>query len=353
MKIILEILAFHIFYHISYFVTFDVWKYCKGKNINFLKEYRREILYLIGMPFLIFLMGSFFLEKMESPLIGNILFFFLLGPLITRDLWILYTEKMKNYEDFYFSKYYKSDYLFMKRYITECPTISHFLISNQKIRKITEFMSDYPYPLVIKKSKLMNAYADLERKEIILTEGALSLPIEEVKAMLGHELIHFEVDGKMSLHKRKILFFISLYVILAFLLLIIFFFRHANSLVKLILIFLFLFFLCYFIFYSGVMPERYLYQFSELKCDRLACTLNGVSREGMISLLKRGKVSKRKKEKWYLKMARRYFLFDDHPNISFRIKLIENYRKWSILDYILLPTHLIKQLILGKGWNDD
>lgn len=290
---------------------------------------------------------------MESPVIENLLFFFLLGPLITRGLWILYTEKMKNFEDFYFSKYYKSDYFFMRKYITECPTISSLFIPSQKLREIIEFMSDYPYPVIIKKSKLMNAYADLGRKEIILTEGALSLPIEEIKAMLGHELIHFEVDDKITLNKRKFLLFISLYFFFVCFLLFIFFFRHANVWIKAVLELFFAFFLVFFTFYCAVMPERYLYQFSELKCDRLACTLNNVSREGMISLLKRGKMSKRKKEKWYLKMARRYFLFDDHPNISFRIKLIENYRKWSILDYIILPTHLVKQLIIGKGWNDD
>lgn len=353
MTIILEVLAFHIFYHISYFVTYDVMRYCKKKEMNFFKEYQREFLYLIGMPFLIFVLGSFFLEKVDSPVIGNILFFFLVGSLITRDLWILYTEKMRAFEDFYFSKYYKLDFYFKKSYLKECPSVSSYPISGEKMGKIMDFMEDFSYPLIIKRSRMINAYADLAKKEIILTEGALTLPIEEIKAMLGHEILHFQVDGQISLRKRKILFFISLYFLLGTILFLIFLFRHANPLIKLILIFLLLFFFFFFIFYSGVMPERYLYQFSELKCDRLACNLNGVSREGMIALLKRGKSAKKPKERWYLKMVRRYFLFDDHPNISFRIKLIENYRKWSILDYVLLPIHLVKQLMIGKGWNDD
>lgn len=62
---------------------------------------------------------------------------------------------------------------------------------------------------------------------------------------------------------------------------------------------------------------------------------------------------KKKDEKLYLKMIRRYFLFGDHPNISYRIKRIKKYRKWSIIDYVQLPLHLLKQLIIGKGWNDD
>lgn len=101
------------------------------------------------------------------------------------------------------------------------------------------------------------------------------------------------------------------------------------------------------------MPERYLYQLSELKCDRLACKLKDINRSDMISLLKRLQSKNKLSEKWYLKIIRRYFLFADHPNINFRIKLIKKYHNWSIVDYMILPLHLIKQLLIGKGWNDD
>lgn len=95
-----------------------------------------------------------------------------------------------------------------------------------------------------------------------------------------------------------------------------------------------------------------MYQISELKCDHFACSL-GVRPDDLIGLLQR--VVKRSKEKkkytWYQEIIRRYYLFDAHPSVSYRIKRLKKYRKWSDIEYITFPFHVCWQLMSGKGWS--
>ena len=54
---------------------------------------------------------------------------------------------------------------------------------------------------------------------------------------------------------------------------------------------------------------------------------------------------------WYKKIYIRYYEDLEHPCIQYRLNLIENYSKWSIMDYIKHSFAMIKWFFSGKGWH--
>ncbi len=355
-RYILAFFFFHLFYHVSYFLTFDVISYHLKKKtpLSDSIECYIHIFYVIFTSILF----PYFSIVFFRPFGFSVFPFFLtfcLGIAFTKDVWNFYRKCMISYSDFSYYKYYQMDPCYLRKYFSRCRLLSMEDIDFHRYQEIQKFLSLYPYSLEIRESRQINAYSDLEENKILITTACFQLPIKEIKAMLGHEIMHFEVDGKISNRKRKRYFFLKLYGILLLFSVSFFLISFFPVILQLLVLFFFSIFCCLFFFFHVVMAERYLYQLSELKCDRLACQLEDVSKEGMLALLQRiekMKVSKRK-EKWYLRIIRRYFLFADHPNIRYRIKKIKKYRNWSIVDYVMLPAHLIKQLLLGKGWNDD
>lgn len=355
MILLLRIFMFNIFYHITFILTYDVYKYHKENNIVFLDNFKKEIIHLISLPIITFILWNIFMNLFDIPILLDIISYFFLGFILTRDIWLLYLYKMTKYENTYFYTFSKMEPYYLKKYCKNSSKSILNKIPKEKIIEIQNFIKKYPYKLIVKKTNRINSYADLEKNEIMITEGSLNLPINEIKAMLAHEIMHFQVDGKVSVKKRKIIFFILLYFLILLFYIVAILIKDSYALIRLIFILLLCIYLFYFVFFHVVIPERYLFQLSELKCDRLACLIDGVKKEDMLALLNRLKsISNNKSnEKLYLKIIKRYFLFYDHPNISYRIKKIKKYREWSIIDYITLPIHLIKQLLIGKGWNYD
>lgn len=352
MELILCVLIFNIFYHISYFLMHDIVKYYKSKHTKPYKGFYKQIVYIFSIQ-LISLSLPFILKKFEIPIILRFIAYLIFGLTFSKDVWIMFESKMKDKDDLYYSKYYKMDFFYIKSYINDCIETS-CNEEKHKLKEISKFMEKFPYKVIIKKSKYINAFSYLDENKIIITQGCLKLPINEIKAILGHEIMHFDVDGNSSTKKRKIAFFCKLYIIFFSFGLVALTLKKAFPIVKIIFLLLLFIYIMYFIFFHLVIPERYLFQLSELKCDRLACLIEGVDKNGMLSLLERiKKYSHHSKEIWYLKIIRRYFLFESHPNINYRIKQIKKYHNWSIIDYIKIPIHLTKQLLIGKGWSDN
>lgn len=149
---------------------------------------------------------------MKEPFILRSATFFLIGLILTRDVWGMYLTKMKNYKDSYYYKYYKMDPFYLKNLTKSSPK---FIANDhlKKIEEITNFINNYPYQIEIKRANFINAYADLRNKKIVITSACLNIPVGELKAMLGHKIMHFYVDGKITEKRRKINFFITLYLI--------------------------------------------------------------------------------------------------------------------------------------------
>ncbi len=351
--VLVSFLLFHVFYHISYILAWDVYTYHKKKKICVPKNFFKNCVVMFFIPnlFLIafFVMYFFFAIPAILLLMSSIVF----GNITTRSMWDVYAGMMKKYEDHYFSKYDVSNPIHLYEYSSSSIKKNWEEIPEEKRKAILHFLKPYPYQLIISQNNILNSRAELDTNQIIITKACLTLPIEEIKALLAHEIMHFKVDGKMSDKKRKILFFCSLYFLFFLFYLAAVILRNSSPYCKIFYLLLFCLYLFYFIFFHLVLPERYLYELSELKCDRLACNIKDVKRESMILLLSRMKDKPKKREIWYLKMIRRYILFQAHPNISYRIYKIKHYHNWSIFDYLELPIHLLKQLILGKGWNDE
>lgn len=353
MELIIEILIFHLFYGITYVLTWDIIKYHQEKKIPLPPFLKKQQIFCCITYILVFFLGPTLLQMLDTPFPLAAVAYLIFGMLFTKDVWTIYQCNMVKYQDFYYYKYAKLDPFYLRNYIQQQETEDTSWVAVEKMKEIKAFMKPYPYLLKVKKSGGINAYSDLEKKEIVMTSGCFLLPTDEIKALLAHEIMHFQVDGKVSTKKKKILLFATIYLIYLGFLISAFFLRKTFPIIKIFFLFLLLFFTLYVAFFHIILPERYLYQWSELKCDRLACSLEGVDRKAMIHLLERLRKKKTKKEVWYLKIIRRYFLFAAHPNINFRIKKLEKYRKWSILDYLTLPPHLIYRLLIGKGWSDN
>jgi len=215
--------------------------------------------------------------------------------------------------------------------------------------------------IIIEDDEVINggAYSPVfGKKELYLTKGCLNLPSEEIAAIVGHEIIHLKNnDGSQLDWIKRFVWFLTTISTLFFMLLtlvIISKIPYMGIILSLILIpFIFIYFIA-FLFYSNIDSRRFWSQIQELRADRLACELNGVTKQGVYNLLTR---LDREYEtnfehlSWYKRIYYRYFPVLDHPCLSHRIELIRNYRKWSLFDYYLHSVIMVKWFILGKGWN--
>ncbi len=354
MEFLLCFILFHLPYHIAYHLAFDVFSYHRKLQKELYPSFFRQLFYLFGVPIGNALLLPILFSLTDIPFLLRIIAYLIFGILFLKDIWFMYARAMAKEKDFFYQKYYQRDPFLIRSYCNRLKNIPQKELPQAKLKALQKWIQPYPYRLLMKQSSSINAYADLEQRQIVITKGCFTLSIEEMKAMIAHEIIHLTMNEKMPLAKRKKRIFILLYLIFFSFIPLAVCIKHFAPTYKILFLLLLFLFLFYFLFFHVVMPERYLYQLEELKCDRLACTLEGVTQEAMLSLLKKLKTLVfLPQEPYYLKIIRRYLLLEDHPNMRFRIQQIQHYHAWSIRDYLKLPLHLIKQLCLGKGWNDD
>lgn len=191
---------------------------------------------------------------------------------------------------------------------------------------------------------------------IALTKGCMRLNIKMIAAIMGHEIAHLK---NKDYRKESFLIF-KLYLVGT--LIFIIYLKCMDILTYLmptignvVSIVTFPIILVYFIgmlFYYNIDGKRYLYQIQEIRADRVGCEMTGVTKDGMLELLYSLKESNGwfYKLKWYKRIYIRYFELVEHPCIDYRIKLIKNYRKWSIIDYFKHAFQVIKWFFTGKGW---
>lgn len=212
----------------------------------------------------------------------------------------------------------------------------------------------------------INAYAEYDEIHdtglITLTKGCLQLPIDEVAAIVGHELIHIKrkngcrIKGSKTDRKRRFLggVFILLHIFIISIV-ISYFENNFGGYGKLIVLIGALFTLGLFVFlfiYFAIDTRRFWHQIDELICDNEACMFEGVSKKGMLNLLVRldSQGEFFKNVPWFLKFYTRYYELLEHPCTKQRIKNIKKFRKWKIIDYYKHGVVMIKWLLTGKGW---
>jgi len=158
---------------------------------------------------------------------------------------------------------------------------------------------------------------------------------KELNALIAHELMHIRHWDRGSVQFLRSLltiqFIVFGMVVYAYLIDVV---NNFAPILGFILLFVFLimlipFFivvLAYFLFDK----HGYWKQVSEIKADRRACQIEGVTLEGLIALLRRLHTLEEKdfrKMKWFEKLSYRYNNWHTHPSVEYRIRLIENYRR--------------------------
>lgn len=349
MQYLILLMSFLTIYHINFFLIKDIFSYYYKNNIRIDKKLYIDLILICTLPIIIPFLITCYSNAFAANLVIESIFCILLGIYLTKGFWTSFLNRMKRYKDTYFFHFSKKDFYTITKNLSSASINKK---ESYKTQQILSFMKSYPYKLYLNSSKEINACSILNENKIIITKGILKLPIEEIKAALAHEIIHFKINEKNSDKVYKIKFFIRLYLIYFFLLIIVGITKKIFPVISILCLSIFFIFNFLFIFYHLLIPERYLYHLQELKCDRLACKLPGVTTGGMISLLSRlQKLQKPKKYIWYQEIIYRYFLFEAHPNIEFRIKSIKKYHNWSILEFIKYPNYMLIRIISGKGWN--
>ncbi len=199
-------------------------------------------------------------------------------------------------------------------------------------------------------------FKNKKRKQqgIIFTKSCETLTDNEIAALVGHEVAHLKNGDFDIIEKlRRIIGFIIVFagfgISIAILNLLSQVFIVGIILVIIIAPIIIIYEIAMLIFLS-IDDRRLWKQIQEIRADRAACTYDGVTHEGMISLLKKLKDENNEKIVWYKKIYIKYFKIMEYPCLERRIYLIENYKKWSILDYYLHAGQMFKWFITGKGW---
>ncbi len=198
-----------------------------------------------------------------------------------------------------------------------------------------------------------------DTKHIIwIHDPCMKMSWEKLSAVLGHELVHIMRKNNTNMDKLRrtlggtVIFFIpvvSMYIaytlelytsnILGTLLML------TSALISLVS---FLYMVIYFSFDS----RRFWLQIDEIYCDRKACDLPDVKPEYMADALREisSDMENYPKQKWYDRLYISYYMILEHPCIKYRIKLMDNYRKWSMFEYIRHFNVMFLWLITGRGW---
>ncbi|MBO0438896.1 M48 family metalloprotease [Candidatus Enterococcus ikei] len=237
-----------------------------------------------------------------------------------------------------------------------------------EICEMCQNASVYDVEIIVEDSSVRNAYAICERykkPKIIITRAMIeylfrqsgqnsSLLSKFIKIIIGHELIHLKYKDNLSVNKRVFVGYLSLFLTttISMLLLTISTYGFIKPFICI--------FLLFFMPDSWIIcNERYWRQISELRADRLGIKLSGCNPKvfsEMWQLLDRIDSEMRyindlDESNVMYKFYKRYLENEDHPNLEYRIKLINLNNKWSIMDYVkhmYVMSYWIKK---RKGWN--
>lgn len=203
----------------------------------------------------------------------------------------------------------------------------------------------------------INAYALKDRKGskcIIFTKSCEVLTDSEIAALVGHEIAHLKNGDLDIIEKlRRIMGFMIMFAIFGInvaLLTQLLQLHIVGAILAIIIAPSVIIYEIAMLIFLSIDDKRFWKQIQEIRADRVACTYDGVTQAGMISLLKKLKGENNQKIAWYKKIYMKYFKIMEHPCLDWRIYLMENYRKWSILDYYLHAGQMFKWFITGKGW---
>ncbi|MEB4782132.1 M56 family metallopeptidase [Paenibacillus jamilae] len=266
-----------------------------------------------------------------------------------------------------FRNIYRS--IFKKKYILEkldctlCEEDNHFkkkfnnLCKNAGLKDIELFFfegSDKGWGYA-----LFNPFFSKEKHSVFLSSyWCNKFNPDEVTALMAHELMHIKnKDGGVTSLFRPISFIITLlvsYMLFGYLgIFVVVDIPFVGALIAIIYVLLTIPVILLMIYLMTDM-HGFWEQLSEIKADRYSCEIEGVTRDGLISLLTKLKRLDDKDlatYKWYEKIVLRYKVRPTHPNLEYRIRLIEHYKRWSVKDYFLLILSTIKWAVTGKGWN--
>lgn len=189
-------------------------------------------------------------------------------------------------------------------------------------------------------------------------DPCMKMSWEKLSAVIGHELVHIMRKNNTNMDKLRrtvggiVIFFIpivSMYTTYTLEL-------YTNNILgtvfiltsALISLLSFLYMVIYFSFDS----KRFWLQIDEIYCDRKACDLLGVKPEYMADALREisSDMENYPKLKWYDRLYISYYMILEHPCIKYRIKLMDNYRKWNMFEYIRHLNVMFLWLITGRGW---
>ncbi|MGG4457818.1 M56 family metallopeptidase [Brevibacillus porteri] len=216
--------------------------------------------------------------------------------------------------------------------------------------------------LYLCREKQINGYAKarlIGPKSIVISEGCLHLEWEEIAAIIGHEIVHLRLKDTTALSAlwRIIGVLTIIFVFIGYMLLLellYYLFPLIGNLFGIISLPIVLMYEIGMLTFMIIDNRRYWYQIQELRADRLSCQLPGVTLEGAIKVLKKLKAQEDnlfENLSWYQKLFLRYFIVTEHPSIDRRISLLEKYKKWSLIDYIIHYFQITKWFFFGRGWN--
>lgn len=192
-----------------------------------------------------------------------------------------------------------------------------------------------------------------EKDSLIFTEKCKELDLDELAAVVGHEIVHLTKNegffGKIfknifytiSTVIFLIAYFMSAYEYIAYT------YQDNQGILPIFIITSILFVLLD----LGVW-SRYIGQIEEIKADRKACNIVG-TKDGLLKFLK--KMNKQQNEEFnklplFKKIFVNYFSAGDYPSMEYRLKLIEEYNRWSIIDYFRHFFTMFKWFFTGRGW---
>jgi Zn-dependent protease with chaperone function len=191
---------------------------------------------------------------------------------------------------------------------------------------------------------------------ILTTRACEELPDEELRALIAHEMIH--IKNRDYNVKSTLFSMITIFCLYAAIIMYSYIIQFARLYFVYLAVILLLGIPVMMIVFFGVFfyllyaKHGYWFQIREMKADRLACELLPEIREGMILLLKRLQKEDWEPDKpWYKKIPDRYNIWHTHPNLNYRIHLLQHYKKWSYKEYVTHFFQTLKWAITGKGWS--
>ncbi len=208
---------------------------------------------------------------------------------------------------------------------------SPYSVPNEVVEKIRQLINNSKIEFNIIDASDFRAYAEVDKKDnchrIVLSRSCFeNLSWEQIAAVIGHELMHIKLlNGSNWDRLRNIAGGVVLFIlmILSLFLLTIFekYFGIIGVLLEIVFAFITIAVFLYWLLYSSINSNRYWGQIYELMCDRKACELNGVTAEGMKSLLEYlyNNFKEFNKYKWYFKYYYKYFVVLEHPCLKYSV----------------------------------